>query len=58
MLKNIRILKNITQKELSEKTKIPVRTIQDIEKNNNTDVKRALIICKELEETVENTFKD
>lgn len=58
MIKYYREKKNITQEELARLIGVSTRTIQNIEKKNNTDVKTALKIAKILENTIENIFKE
>lgn len=57
MLKYYREKKNITQEELARLIGVSARTIQNIEKKNNTDVKTALKIAKILENDIETIFK-
>jgi transcriptional regulator with XRE-family HTH domain len=54
-LKELRISLNISQKELSEKTGLSLRTIQRIE---NNEVKPSLYSLKVIEETLKTDFSD
>lgn len=48
--------KNITQEELAYRIKVSIKTMYNIEKNNNTDIKTAFKIAKVLNTTVEELF--
>lgn len=54
-LKTVRLEKGLTQKALSEKANIPIRTIQDIEAGKNSaTISTAIPLARALETTVEN----
>lgn len=58
MLKYYRIKKGYSQEKLAREVDVSLRTIQNIERKNNTDVKTALKISKILDATVEEIFKE
>lgn len=55
-LKEFRKKSGITQEELAYATNVSVRTIQNIEKRNNTDIKTALRIATVLGANIEEIF--
>ena len=55
-LKEYRTKSQITQEELAYATGVSVRTIQNIEKRNNTDIKTAQRIAVILGATIEEIF--
>lgn len=55
-LKKYRENLGITQYELSKGTDIQIRTIQNIEYKNNTDLKKAMRIAKFFNNTIECIF--
>ena len=62
MLKELREQKGISQKELSEKTNISIRTIQSYEQNwrdiNGANLKTLLSLCKALDCTLLDILTD
>lgn len=55
-LKEFREKNKITQEELAYRVDVSVRTIQNIEKTNNTNLKTAIRIAEELNGTIEEIF--
>lgn len=55
-LKKFREKNKITQEELAYRVDVSVRTIQNIERTNNTNLKTAIKIAKELNGTIEEIF--
>lgn len=58
MLKYYRMKKGYSQEKLARAVDVSLRTIQNIERKNNTDVKTAIKISKVLEVTIEELFKE
>lgn len=58
MLKYYREKKGYTQEKLAREIDVSLRTIQNIERKNNTDVQTALKISKVLEVKIEEIFKE
>ncbi len=56
MIKYYRERKGLTQQELAEKIEVSYKTMYNIEKRNNTDVRTAIKIAKELETPIEIIF--
>lgn len=58
-MKEIRKIRNITQEELAREIDVSVRTIQNIEKNSNTDILTAFKIKKALNtKSLEEIFEE
>lgn len=55
-LKKFREKNKITQEELAYRVDVSVRTIQNIERTNNTNLKTAIKITKELNKTIKKIF--
>lgn len=58
-IKELRKNKNLSQERLARKVDVSVRTIQNIEKNSNTDLETAFKIKKALEaKNIEEIFNE
>lgn len=57
-LKEFRLKKGLTQEELARLADIKLRTYQNIEKRNNTDIITARNIALMLASTIEEVFFD
>lgn len=58
-LKDLRMEKNLSQEKLARIIEVSVRTIQNIEKNSNTDIETAFKIKKALNcKNIEEIFKE
>lgn len=58
MLKFYREKRGMTQEELARQVDVSTRTIQNIERSNNTNVHIAIKIAKILKHTVEEIFEE
>lgn len=57
-LKEIRIAKGLSVPQLSALSKVPRRTIQDIEKNNNCKVATAIMLADALGVSLDELCRD
>lgn len=57
-VRTIRKSKSFTVRALSEKSGVPIRTIEDIEKNNNCKVDTAIKLADALNVTLDELCRD
>jgi transcriptional regulator with XRE-family HTH domain len=57
-LKSIRLSKSLTVPALSRLSEVPIRTIENIERNDNCEVKTAIKLADALNVTLDTLCRD